>query len=101
MKNYEVLFIIPDSVKEDSIEGVITSLKRELEAGGALVSRVNRMGRKSFAHEMKRQKGGYYVTMDASLDPQKAHILSARFKLNEDVLRVQVVHKVECETAEA
>lgn len=95
MKIYEVLFILPESMKEDSVEAGITSIKRELEGLGAVISNVTRMGRKIFAREMDKQQSGFYVVMTASMEPAKAQTIPSHFKLNEDVFRLQVVRAEE------
>lgn len=95
MKTYEVLFILPESMKDDSVEAAITSIKRELEGLGAVVSNVTRMGRKSFAREMDKQQSGFYAVMTANMDPAKAQMIPAHFDLNDDVFRLQVVKAVE------
>lgn len=101
MKIYEVLFILPESMKEDSVEAVITSIKRELEGLGAVVSTVTRLGRKSFAREMNKQQSGFYVVMNANMEPAKAQTIPGHFKLNEDVFRLQVVKVDEAQEAAA
>ena len=91
MKTYEVLFILPESMKEDSVEAAITSIKRELEGLGAVVSNVTRMGRKPFAREMDKQQSGFYTVMTANMEPAKAQAVPDHFKLNNDVFRLQVI----------
>lgn len=98
MKRYEVIMILNESLQDDTIEGVITSLRRELEAGGAVVQDVARMGRKTFAREMNGHKSGFYVVYQLTADPDKAYLLPSLFKLNEDVFRIQITVSVEADT---
>jgi len=91
VKTYEILFILPESTKDDSVEAALTSVKRELEGLGAVVSHVNRIGRKTFARELNKQQSGFYAVMTANMDPIKAQSVPNHFKLNEDVFRLQVI----------
>lgn len=101
VRTYDVMMILEESLQDDTIEGVITSVRRELESGGAVVQDVTRIGRKQFAREMKGRKSGFYVVYTLTADPSKAQGLHELFRYNNDVFRIQITQAMEEATADA
>ena len=90
-KIYEAMIIFSKALEEDALEKAITKVKNELEKAGGEVQGVTRLGRRSFARILKKQDGGNYTVIEFSVEGSQIAPLLARFKLNDDVLRVQIV----------
>lgn len=91
MKEYEALFILSESVREDRVEDVVNRLRREIEKLGGTIGRAADMGRRSFAVQLKKREAGHYLRLDFAMDPTKLAGLTSRMKLMEDLFRVQIV----------
>lgn len=91
MNTYEGLFIFPETLDEEGLDQAIGRVKEELEKlGGTLESNV-RMGKKTFARPMKKQKAGLYVVMMFKLEGTKIDAFKSRLKLTTNVFRHQFV----------
>ncbi len=92
MNTYEALFIFSESIKEDDIDEAIKRVKKEVTLLNGTVSGVTRLGKKTFARPLRKQRAGTYSVMNLELEPDKVQVLHDKCKLNEDVFRVQCVH---------
>ncbi len=91
MNKYEGMFIFSDEFKEDALDAVIGKVKAEMVATGAAVDSVTRLGRKAFARPLNKQEYGHYVVVNFSASGAQLDQIRARFKLSEDIFRVQFV----------
>ncbi len=91
MNTYGTIIIFPDSYKDEKLDQAIEGVSREIERCGGSMGDVARMGRRTFARPMKKKHSGVYVRVSMSMDASRIDELLARFKLNEDVFRVQVL----------
>jgi len=91
LSNYDALFILPTSLKEEEQEGVYERLREEVTKLNGTVDEVRPLGKRVFARPMKKHDAGFYVRVDMSLPPESVAPLLARLKLNEMIFRVQVV----------
>ena len=89
MKTYEGLFIFPSSLKDEERKQVLDQVYEVMTNAQANVLGKEELGRRSFTHPMKKRHSGYYVRVLFESDPQAITTLIARYKLNNDVLRVQ------------
>jgi ribosomal protein S6 len=85
------MFIFPERFKEDELDGVIKTVRAEVEKLGGEVISSTRLGRRTFARPIRKMEQGHYAVATFRLDSQRLPSLHARFRLSEDVLRVQVV----------
>ncbi|MCA1808382.1 MAG: 30S ribosomal protein S6 [Kiritimatiellia bacterium] len=93
MKKYEGMFIFYPKADDQALEektGVVTA---EITKLGGVVNGVTRMGRATFARPMKKSDAGIYVLINFELDPLSVDQLRKRYRLNEDVLRVQIFQR--------
>ena len=95
MIKYEAMMIFPDVMKEETLDAALEKIAGEIEKLGGSVGNKTRLGRRAFARPMDKQTAGQYAVMGFVLDPSKQAALNARFRLNEDLFRVQVVRAVE------
>ena len=89
MKKYEGLIILPQPVDEQTLEDKLDKIRAEVTKQGGTVEHTTRMGRQTFARRLKKKDVGFYVLITFTLDPAKIAPLRVRYKLNEDVFRVQ------------
>jgi len=87
-----VLYIIrPDVDREEEYPKIIQKYEQVITENGGVVREVDEWGLRNFAYEIDHYDRGYYVLMTFVIDADKLPALDERFKLDEDVLRYQVV----------
>ena len=90
MKKYEGLIILPQLVDEQTLEDKLDKIRAEITKQGGAVEHTTRMGRQTFARRLKKKDTGFYILLTFTLDPAKIAPLRERYKLNDDVFRVQI-----------
>jgi ribosomal protein S6 len=91
MTLYEAMLIIPDRFQEDELDGVLKGARAEIEAlGGEVVSSI-RLGRRQFARELDKSDHGHYAVINFSMGSEHIPALHVKYKLSDDILRVQIV----------
>ena len=95
MKNYEIMFIVRPTLSEEEIKKVATSFEKVLKDNGAKDIKVEELGQKELAYEIKDLKSGYYYLMTCSADDDKATKEFDRLALiSNDVIR-HLITKIE------
>ena len=81
-RKYEGLIILKLQGQEESLDESVNAVTKELEAAGATMEQIDRVGRKEFAHENHaKQKAGYYVQYQFEADPSKIKEMESQLKL--------------------
>ena len=91
MKKYDGLYIFAGQAKDDVLDGQIAKALAEVTrlGGNVLVQEV--LGKRAFAHPMRKRESGVYVQVRFELDPAKVSELVNRYRLVEEVFRVQIL----------
>ncbi|MBR4938476.1 MAG: 30S ribosomal protein S6 [Kiritimatiellae bacterium] len=91
MKKYDALYIFVGIAKDDALEANLDKALAEVERfGGNILEKVS-LGRRSFSRPMKKRDSGVYVKVRLELDPANVDALVMRYKLVEEVFRVQIL----------
>ena len=91
MKKYDALYIFVGIAKDDALEANLDKALAEVERfGGNILEKVS-LGRRSFSRPMKKRESGVYVKVRLELDPANVDALVKRYKLVEEVFRVQIL----------
>ncbi len=91
MKKYDGLYIFAGTAKDEILEQHIGKALAEIERlGGTVLSR-EVLGKHAFSHPMKKRENGVYVQVRFEFDPAKVADLVKRYRLVEEVFRVQVL----------
>jgi small subunit ribosomal protein S6 len=89
---YELTFIVRNDPNEESINTAITQVQAWVEADSlGQVMKIDRWGRRKLAYEIDKQRDGFYVLMNAEIDPQNLPELERNLKLSPDVLRYLLI----------
>ena len=90
---YELAFVVRiESSGDEAINDQITQVQTWVEAEEyGQVTKIDRWGRRKLAYEIDRQREGYYVIMEANIDPQGLPELERNLKLSSGVLRYLIV----------
>ena len=91
MKKYDGLYIFAGTAKDEILEQYIAKATAEIARfGGNVLSQVV-LGKHAVAHPMKKRENGVYVQVRFELDPSKVSELVNRYRLVEEVFRVQIL----------
>ena len=91
LKDYEALIILPVTLDDEATDKAIQGITDEIGRFGGSVDRVVMLGKRTFARPTKKHSAGFYARAWFQLDGEQMSPLLARVKLNDDVLRVQVL----------
>ena len=91
MKKYDALYIFAGQAKDEVLENYIEKALAEVtRLGGTVVSK-EVLGKRAFARPMRKRESGVYVAVRFEFDPAKVSELVNRYKLVEEVFRVQIL----------
>ena len=91
MKKYDALYIFVGIAKDDALEACLDKALAEVTRHGGNVLEKVSLGRRSFSRPMKKRDSGVYVKVRFEIDPQQVEDLVKRYRLVEEVFRVQIL----------
>ena len=91
MKKYDALYIFVGIAKDDALEANLEKALAEVTRLGGNVLEKVQLGKRVFSRPMKKRDSGVYVKVRLELDPAKVDELVKRYKLVEEVFRVQIL----------
>ena len=91
MKKYDALYIFVGMLRDDAVEASLEKALAEVtRLGGNVLEKVS-LGKRSFSRPIRKRESGVYVKVRFELDPQKVSELVNRYRLVEEVFRVQIL----------
>ena len=91
MKTYDALYVFVGVAKDDAVEAPLEKALSEVaRLGGNVLEKVV-LGGRAFSRPMKKRERGTYVKVRFELDPSKVDELVNRYRLVEEVFRVQIL----------
>ena len=91
MKKYDALYIFVGIAKDDALEACLEkALAETTRRGGNVLEKVS-LGRRAFSRPMGKRDSGVYVKVRFEIDPAELGDLVKRYKLVEEVFRVQIL----------
>ena len=91
MKKYDGLYIFAGQAKDDVLDAQIQKALAEVTRLGGSVLTQEVLGKRAFAHPMHKRENGVYVLVRFEFDPAKVSELVNRYRLVEEVFRVQIL----------
>ena len=91
MKKYDALYIFAGTAKEDTLDEQLSKALAEITRLGGVVETQTVLGKRTFAHPMHKRESGVYAEVRFQFDPLKVTELVNRYKLVEEVFRVQIL----------
>ena len=91
MKKYDALYIFVGIAKDDALEACLDKALAEVTRHGGNVLEKVSLGRRSFSRPIKKRDSGVYVKVRFEMDPQEVEELVKRYRLVEEVFRVQIL----------
>ena len=91
MKKYDGLYIFAGNAKDDVLESSLTKAVAEIERFGGKVESQDILGKRAFARPMHKRENGVYALVRFEINPANVKELVNRYRLVEEVFRVQIL----------
>ena len=91
MKKYDALYIFVGISKDDALEACLEKAVAEITKLGGNVVSSESLGKRAFSRKLSKRDSGVYVKVRFEIDPLKVEELVKRYRLVEDVFRVQIL----------
>jgi ribosomal protein S6 len=91
LKTYDALFIFSTNLKDEDVDKVVEKISGEITKLKGKVTDKNLIGKRDFSRQLKKSSSGKYVSLRIAIEPGSIDALKARFKLIEDIFRMQMV----------
>ena len=91
MKKYDGLYIFAGSAKDDVLDKQLDKARGEITRLSGNVLSTEVLGKRTFARPMHKRDNGVYVKVRFELDPAQIAPLKGRYRLTEEVFRVQIL----------
>lgn len=93
MNNYEGMFIINPQLSDDEREKVINEVQDEINKNNGKVLNIDHMGIQHLAYSINKCNDGYYILVKFQSAPDAIDKLTARYKINGNILRNLLIAK--------
>jgi small subunit ribosomal protein S6 len=87
MNTYELMLIINPQLTDAEVQEAVEKAKKTLTDAKGEVLAEDRLGRRKFSHDVKKQRDGFYVYMKVKALPESLKDINHSLKLQETVLR--------------
>lgn len=91
MNRYEALFIVDNDLGETGVEQVLERAQREIVDAGGTVGNVDRLGKRTLTHTIRKRSHGYYAFVEFEGPGASVDTLMTRYRLTEGLLRAHIV----------
>ena len=86
-RTYEVMYIAQPETADDDISKLNDGIQKLIETEGGSIVKIDNIGRKKLAYEIKRKKEGYYVLLEIEGSGKEIAELERRFRVNDAIVR--------------
>ena len=90
MNKYESVIIINPTVEAEKIKTLVQKFTDFINNAGK-VEKVDEVGKKKLAYEVKKNKEGYYVIINFEAQPELIVELERNYRITDEVLKFIVV----------
>ncbi len=91
MRKYEVMYILKPDLKEEEIKDAIARLQGIITNFNGEIEKVEEMGKRRLAYEIKKIREGYYVLMNFKAEAKAVFELERVMKIMDEVIRYLIV----------
>ena len=91
MKNYEVMFIVKTTLEEKTVKSIVENLKSTITDLKGKVTNVKEMGQRTLAYPINKEVSGFYYVLTVEASNEAIAELDRKARLNENIIRHQVI----------
>jgi small subunit ribosomal protein S6 len=84
-RQYEALIVLDTKGKEESVEQLVSTVSKDLEAAGLKITQIDNLGKRKFPFNPRHVEAGHFVNIQFSGAPSAVDALRSRLRLNENV----------------
>lgn len=92
MNQYESVIIINPSLSEEEVKEIIAKFTDLINTNGE-VEKVDELGKRKLAYEIKKNKEGYYAVYTFKAKPDHIAELERNYRITDDIIKFIVVRK--------
>ncbi len=81
-RKYQGLIVLNTKALDGTLDELVSSIAREIEAEGGKIDKVVQLGRRQFAYNARHLEAGHYVNYFFTGNPEIVASLQARLRLN-------------------
>ncbi len=81
-RKYQGLIVLNTKSLDGTLDELVSSIAREIEAEGGAIDKVAQLGRRQFAYNARHLEAGHYVNYIFTGSPEIVSKLQARLRLN-------------------
>jgi len=101
MNNYELMLIINPQISDAEVVAAVETTKKMLAENKAEVLSDDKLGRKKFAHNVKKNRDGFYIYLKVKAQPDSLKELKRSLGLQPNVLRSMFIKPAPVQEAKA
>ncbi len=90
MNKYESVIIINPSVDEEGIKSLVAKFTDLINTDGK-VEKVDDLGKRKLAYEVKKQKEGYYQVFNFEANPELIKELERNYRITDEVIKFMTI----------
>lgn len=91
MNKYESVIIINPNIEDDKIKELIESFKKVITDNQGTVTRVEELGKKKLAYEIKKCKEGYYAVLYFESNANVISELERLYRIKDEVIKYMTI----------
>lgn len=90
MNKYESIIIINPSVDEEGVKSLVAKYTDLVNTDGKL-EKVEDLGKRTLAYEVKKQKEGYYEVLHFEANPELIKELERNYRITDEVIKFMTI----------
>ena len=87
MPNYEIMFIVNPNATEEELDKINAQIENVITAAGGQIEKIEKMGKRRLAYEVRRFREGYYVLFAISANGEIVKECERRLRVMESVIK--------------
>ena len=90
MKKYESVVIINPTVDEEGVKSLVAKFTDFINTDGK-VEKVDDLGKRKLAYEVKKQKEGYYQVFNFEANPELIKELERNYRITDEIIKFMTI----------
>ena len=91
MNKYESVIIINPKLEEEAVKSLTDNFSNLINKDGK-VEKVDLLGKKKLAYEVKKNKEGYYAVLYFDANPEVITELERNYRISDDVIKFMTIN---------
>lgn len=93
-RQYEALIVLDTKGKEESVEQILGTVSKEMEAAGLKLKQIDNMGKRKFPFNPRHVEAGTFINIQFEGEPAALDAARAKLKLNDNIYQQYYQKKV-------